>query len=229
MTTESKTESEHTVFLTNSKEHLLVIFQAKYNQDDIKYATHKQLDYKEAKSMADGANIIVSPTEGNSIDLTKYPPVLIKCSSQSVLDILQYYIPEKKFFLVYSWYDIDDSKYASDEYEDYLYALLDLADDDDAAADDVEIEVVKQLHRVYVTEINSGEEPGREIFNFPGSSTMKIAAKVGCGPNFEYDDLSVFDEEMFNNWEVKNIEGKVEIEGKYFPIAPELIFYKWER
>tara|TARA_B110000240_G_scaffold87313_1_gene99356 strand:- start:147 stop:827 length:681 start_codon:yes stop_codon:yes gene_type:complete len=226
MTTESKTESEHTVFLTNSKEHLLVIFQAKYNQDDIKYATHKQLDYKEAKSMADGANIIVSPTEGNSIDLTKYPPVLIKCSSQSVLDILQYYIPEKKFFLVYSWYDIDDSKYASDEYEDYLYALLDLADDDD---DDVEIEVVKQLHRVYVTEINSGEEPGREIFNFPGSSTMKIAAKVGCGPNFEYDDLSVFDEEMFNNWEVKNIEGKVEIEGKYFPIAPELIFYKWER
>ena len=227
MTTKAKNESESTVFLTNSKEHLLVIFLAKYNQDDIKYATHKQLDYKEAKSMADGANIIVSPTEGNSIDLTKYPPVLIKCSSQSVLDILQYYIPEKKFFLVYSWYDIDDSKYASDEYEDYLYALLDLADDD--ADDDVEIEVVKQLHRVYVTEINSGEEPGREIFNFPGSSTMKIAAKVGCGPNFEYDDLSVFDEEMFNNWEVKNIEGKVEIEGKYFPIAPELIFYKWGR
>jgi len=225
MTTESKTESEHTVFLTNSKEHLLVIFQAKYNQDDIKYGTHMQLDYKEAESMAGGANIIVSPAEGKSIDLTKYPPVLIKCSSQSVLDILQYYIPEKKFFLVYSWYDIDNSKYASDEYEDYLYALLDLADDDD----DVEIEVVKQLHRVYVTEINSGEEPGREIFNFPGSSTMKIAAKVGCGPNFEYDDLSVFDEEMFNNWEVKNIEGKVEIEGKYFPIAPELIFYKWER
>jgi len=223
MTTESKTESEHTVFLTNSKEHLLVIFQAKYNQDDIKYGTHMQLDYKEAESMVGGANIIVSPAEGKSIDLTKYPPVLIKCSSQSVLDILQYYIPEKKFFLVYSWYDIDNSKYASDEYEDYLYALLDLADDD------VEIEVVKQLHRVYVTEINSGEEPGREIFNFPGSSTMKIAAKVGCGPNFEYDDLSVFDEEMFNNWEVKNIEGKVEIEGKYFPIAPELIFYKWER
>ena len=223
MTTESKTESEHTVFLTNSKEHLLVIFQAKYNQDDIKYGTHMQLDYKEAESMAGGANIIVSPAEGKSIDLTKYPPVLIKCSSQSVLDILQYYIPEKKFFLVYSWYDIDNSKYASDEYEDYLYALLDLADDN------VEIEVVKQLHRVYVTEINSGEEPGREIFNFPGSSTMKIAAKVGCGPNFEYDDLSVFDEEMFNNWEVKNIEGKVEIEGKYFPIAPELIFYKWER
>ena len=223
MTTKAKNESECTVFLTNSKEHLLVIFQAKYNQDDIKYGTHMQLDYKEAESMVGGANIIVSPAEGKSIDLTKYPPVLIKCSSQSVLDILQYYIPEKKFFLVYSWYDIDNSKYASDEYEDYLYALLDLADDD------VEIEVVKQLHRVYVTEINSGEEPGREIFNFPGSSTMKIAAKVGCGPNFEYDDLSVFDEDMFNNWEVKNIEGKVEIEGKYFPIAPELIFYKWER
>ena len=229
MTTESKTESEHTVFLTNSKEHLLVIFQAKYNQDDIKYGTHMQLDYKEAESMAGGANIIVSPAEGKSIDLKKYPPVLIKCSSQSVLDILQYYIPEKKFFLVYSWYDIDDSKYASDEYEDYLYALLDLADDDDAADDDVEIEVVKQLHRVYVTEINSGEEPGREIFNFPGSSTMKIATEVGCGPNFEYDDLRVFDEEMFNNWEVKNIDGKVEIEGKYFPIAPELIFYQLKR
>jgi hypothetical protein len=103
---------------------------------------------------------------------------------------------------------------------------LDLLESDDKLYknDNGEIEVVKQLHRVYVTDMNSGEEePGREILNFPGSATMKIASEVGCGPNFEYDNLRVFEEKVFNNLEVKNIDGQVEIEEEDFPIAPELL------
>tara|TARA_B110000908_G_scaffold171230_1_gene233243 strand:+ start:532 stop:1623 length:1092 start_codon:yes stop_codon:yes gene_type:complete len=211
-----------TVFLTNSKEHLLVIFKATYDEEYI----DEVLDHTVAKDTIDGYDTIVNLTEDESVDLKEYPPVLIKCSSQSVLNILHHYMPEKKFFLVYSWYDIDDSKYAYDEYEDYLYALLDLLESDDKLYknDNGEIEVVKQLHRVYVTDMNSGEEePGREILNFPGSATMKIASEVGCGPNFEYDNLRVFEEKVFNNLEVKNIDGQVEIEEEDFPIAPELL------
>jgi hypothetical protein len=215
------TESERTVFLTNSKEHLLVIFKANYDEDYI----DEVLDYNRAKDIIDGYDTIVNLTENERIDLKKYPPVLIKCSSQSVLKILHHYMPEKKFFLVYSWYDIDDSKYAYDEYEDYQYELLDLLEEDDSYKNNNgEIEVVKQLHRVYVTDMNSeSEEPGRQILNFPGSATMKIADEVGCAPNFQYDDLRVFEEEVFNTLEVKNIDGRVDIEGESFPIAPEII------
>jgi len=216
------TESEHTVFLTNSKEHLLVIFKANYDEDYI----DEVLDYNRAKDIIDEYDTIVNLTENERIDLKKYPPVLIKCSSQSVLKILHNYMPEKKFFLVYSWYDIDDSKYAYDEYEDYQYELLDLLEEEDDSYknNNGEIEVVKQLHRVYVTDMNSeSEEPGRQILNFPGSATMKIADEVGCAPNFQYDNLRVFEEEVFNTLEVKNIDGRVDIEGESFPIAPEII------
>lgn len=222
MTNKAKVGSECTVFLTNSKEHLLVIYKANYDEDYI----DEVLDDSGAKDIIDGYDTIVNLTENESIDLKKYPPVLIKCSSQSVLKILHHFIPEKKFFLVYSWYDIDDSKYAYDEYEDYQYSLLDLLEEEDDSYknNNGEIEVVKQLHRVYVTDMNSeSEEPGRQILNFPGSATMKLADELGCAPNFEYDNLRVFEEEVFNTLEVKNIDGRVDIEGESFPIAPEII------
>ena len=62
---------------------------------------------------------------------------------------------------------------------------------------------------VYKKEFNGTWYPAENIVKF---SARYLRRRVGI-----------------NNWEVKNIEGKVEIEGKYFPIAPELIFYKWER
>ena len=147
--------SKCTVFLTNSKEHLLVIFKATYDEEYI----DEVLDHTVAKDTIDGYDTIVNLTE-----------------------------------------------------------------DDSYKNNNGEIEVVKQLHRVYVTDMNSGEEePGREILNFPGYATMKIASEVGCGPNFEYDNLRVFEEKVFNNLEVKNIDGQVEIEEEDFPIAPELL------
>ena len=71
MTTESKTESEHTVFLTNSKEHLLVIFKAKYDEVYI----GEVLDYNGAKDIIDGYDTIVNLTENERINLKEYPPV----------------------------------------------------------------------------------------------------------------------------------------------------------
>ena len=119
MTNKAKVGSECTVFLTNSKEHLLVIFKATYDEG----YTDKVLDYSGAKDLIDGFDTIVNLIENESIDLQKYPPVLIKCASQSVLYILNHFIPEKKFVLVYSW-DLPERNDCG-EYDDYINDVRD--------------------------------------------------------------------------------------------------------
>lgn len=208
MTTESKTESEHTVFLTNSKEHLLVIFKAKYDEDYI----DEVLDYNGAKDLIDGYDTIVNLTENESIDLKKYPPVLIKCASQSILHNLNHFIPQKKFVLVYSW-DLPE-RMDLGEYDDYI----------DSVWDSEEVEVVNKLLRVYVTDKNaSSNDPGLQIFNFPSySKSMQLADDCGCGHAFEYDDLLVFEKEVFDTLKLKKVDGHIEWEGDSLNIAPIL-------
>ena len=115
-----KKGSKCTVFLTNSKEHLLVIFKATYDEDYI----DEVLGPTGAKDTIDGYDTIVNLTEDESVDLKEYPPVLIKCSSQSVLNNLHHYMPEKKFVLVYSW-DLPEIGMMGGEYDDYLDSLWD--------------------------------------------------------------------------------------------------------
>jgi len=221
MTIESKT-----VFLTNSKEHLLVIFRVKYNQEDIKYATHKQLDYKEAESMIEKFDNIVNLTEDKSIDISKYPPVLIECSSQSVLKILHHYMPKKKFVLVYSW-DLPE-KNNDDVYEDYVDSVWDASQYEAISEcpyyDLDKVEVVNKLLKVYLTDENvSADEPGLEIVDFPSNSkSMKFASERGCGLPFEYDDLLVFEKEVFDTLKPEKVDGHIEWEGDSLPIAPML-------
>jgi len=213
--------SKCTVFLTNSKEHLLVIFKATYNEEYI----DEVLDHTVAKDTIDGYDTIVNLTEDESVDLKEYPPVLIKCSSQSVLNILHHYMPEKKFVLVYSW-DLPE-KHDVGEYDDYLDSLWDSSQQEETseyANNDGEVEVVNKLLRVYVTDENVTEnEPGLQIANFPSSSkSMQFASECGCGHNFEYDELIVFEKEVFDNLEIKKVDGQIEWEGDSFPIAPIL-------
>ena len=210
-----------TVFLTNSKEHLLVIFKATYDEEYI----DEVLDHTVAKDTIDGYDTIVNLTEDESVDLKEYPPVLIKCSSQSVLNNLHHYMPEKKFVLVYSW-DLPE-KHDVGEYDDYLDSLWDSSQQEETseyANNDGKVEVVNKLLIVYVTDENVTEnEPGLQIINFPSSSkSMQFASECGCGHNFEYDDLIVFEKEVFDNLEIKKVDGQIEWEGDYFPIAPIL-------
>jgi len=216
-----KKGSKCTVFLTNSKEHLLVIFKATYDEEYI----DEVLDHTVAKDTIDGYDTIVNLTEDESVDLKEYPPVLIKCSSQSVLNILHHYMPEKKFVLVYSW-DLPE-KHDVGEYDDYLDSLWDSSQQEETseyANNDGKVEVVNKLLRVYVTDENVTEnEPGLQIINFPSSSkSMQFASECGCGHNFEYDDLIVFEKEVFDNLEIKKVDGQIEWEGDSFPIAPIL-------
>jgi len=213
--------SKCTVFLTNSKEHLLVIFKSTYDEDYI----DEVLGHTGAKDTIDGYDTIVNLTEDESVDLKEYPPVLIKCSSQSVLNNLHHYMPEKKFVLVYSW-DLPE-KHDVGEYDDYLDSLWDSSQQDETseyANNDGKVEVVNKLLIVYVTDENVTEnEPGLQIINFPSSSkSMQFASECGCGHNFEYDDLIVFEKEVFDNLEIKKVDGQIEWEGDYFPIAPIL-------
>ena len=214
-----KNGSKCTVFLTNSKEHLLVMFKATYDEDYI----DEVLDHTGAKDIIDGYDTIVNLTEDESIDISKYPPVLIECSSQSVLKILHHYMPEKKFVLVYSWYDIEDHE----DYETYLETLYCKAMDDEGVYHPslaTKIEVVDHIHEIFITDRNVHDElPGKKILKFPGSSTMEIAEEYGLGGAFDYDNLSIFEEEVFNHLAVENVEGDTEYLFKDFFEAEETI------
>jgi hypothetical protein len=214
-----KKGSKCTVFLTNSKEHLLVIFKATYDEDYI----DEVLGHTGAKDIIDGYDTIVNLTEDESIDISKYPPVLIECSSQSVLKILHHYMPEKKFVLVYSWYDIEDHE----DYETYLETLYCKAMDDEGVYHPslaTKIEVVDHIHEIFITDRNVHDElPGKKILKFPGSSTMEIAEEYGLGGAFDYDNLSIFEEEVFNHLTVENVEGDTEYLFKDFFEAEETI------
>ena len=134
-------------------------------------------------------------------------------------------MPEKKFVLVYSW-DLPE-KHDVGEYDDYLDSLWyssQQKETSEYANNDGKVEVVNKLLRVYVTDENVTEnEPGLQIVNFPSSSkSMQFASECGCGHNFEYDDLIVFEKEVFDNLEIKKVYGQIEWEGDSFPIAPIL-------
>jgi len=217
-----KKGSKCTVFLTNSKEHLLVIFKATYDEEYI----DEVLDHTVAKDTIDGYDTIVNLTENESIDLQKYPPVLIKCASQSVLHNLNHFIPEKKFVLVYSW-DLPE-RMDTGEYDDYVDSVWDASQYEEISEcsyyDLDKVEVVSKLLKVYITDENvSADEPGLEIVDFPSNSkSMKFASERGCGLPFEYDDLLVFEKEVFDTLKLEKVDGHIEWEGDSLPIAPML-------
>ena len=227
--------SKCTVFLTNSKEHLLVIFKATYNEEYI----DEVLDHTVAKDTIDRYDTIVNLTEDENVDLKEYPPVLIKCSSQSVLNNLHHYMPEKKFVLVYSWHlpqRNDGGEY--DDYLDRLWCAAQEGEPSEYANNDGKVEVVEKLLNVYITDENENEsgdpwlDSRKETLHFPSSSSsMQLANECGCGYTFEYDDLRIFEKEVFDNLEIIKVEGNIEYEGQWmgepkiiesFPIAPVL-------
>ena len=151
--------------------------------------------------------------------------LLAKQLKELLLHNLNHFIPEKKFVLVYSW-DLPE-KHDVGEYDDYLDSLWDSSQQEETseyANNDGKVEVVNKLLRVYVTDENVCEnEPGLQIVNFPSSSkSMQFASECGCGHNFEYDDLIVFEKEVFDTLKLEKVDGHVEYEGESFPIAQVL-------
>lgn len=220
---------DFTVILT-SKNQANVIFNYSYEKlkEKISDLEDKKLSFKDTEDLLSNTENIVNLTDKETINYKNNPPVLIETSSQTMLELLLFFFPQKKFVLVYSWQLPE--KYYSDEYDDYLDSLWEATQDGEISEysnEDGIVEVVEQLLKVYVTDDKENEDPWlsfrKEIFNFPtNSESMQLAIECGCGNRFEYDDLRIFEKDVFENLEIIKVEGDVDYEGESFPLAPAL-------
>jgi hypothetical protein len=232
MTTIATNESECTVFLQSKS--AFIIFNYNYeklnNDKEISYLEKKKLDFNSAEELLLCGENVVNLTEKDTINFKKNPPILIECASQGVLDLLLFFFPKRKFVLVYSWYV--PNRYDGGEYDDYLDSLWDSSQQEVTskyANNDGKVEVVQQLLNVYITDENKNESEDPwldsriETFNFPScSASMLLASECGCGNIFDYDDLRIYEKEVFDTLKLEKVDGHVEYEGESFPIAQVL-------
>ena len=218
---------EFTVFLIPKKGDTLVVFKTdKSNLKGFEHFSDTEFLLSEI-SYRDAINL----TGDDEIDLKKYPPIMLDGShSQSLLDILKEWIPDKKFVMVYRWNRLHEENC---DYEDYLSEFETGVFSEDDSFDSFEdysreinytreeVAVLGHFDKIFITGKKSdSDEPGQEITKFPGSATREF---VGLHSPFDYDELRIFEEEVFNNLNVEIDNEMMDIEGQKFPIAKKLI------
>ena len=210
---------EFTVFLIPKKGDTMVVFKTdKSNLKGFEHFSDTEFLLSEI-SYRDAINL----TGDDEIDLKKYPPIMLDGShSQSLLDILKEWIPDKKFVIVYRWNRLHEDNC---DYEDYLcqFEAGDISEHYSHKIDHTEEElaVLRHYDKIFITGKKSdSDEPGQEITKFPGSATRDF---VGLHSPFDYDELRIFEEEVFNNLNVEIDNEMMDIEGQKFPIAKKLI------
>ena len=210
---------EFTVFLIPKKGDTMVVFKTdKSNLKSFEHFSDTEFLLSEI-SYRDAINL----TGDDEIDLKKYPPIMLDGShSQSLLDILKEWIPDKKFVMVYRWNRLHEDNC---NYEDYLcqFEAGDISEHYSHKVDHTEEElaVLRHYDKIFITGKKSdSDEPGQEITKFPGSATRDF---IDLNDRFGYDELRIFEEEVFNNLNVEIDNEMMDIEGQKFPIAKKLI------
>ena len=209
---------EFIVFLIPKKADTMVVFKIFNTNLFFEHFSDTEFLLSEI-SYRDAINL----TGDDEIDLKKYPPIMLDGShSQSLLDILKEWIPDKKFVMVYRWNRLHEDNC---NYEDYLcqFEAGDISEHYSHKVDHTEEElaVLRHYDKIFITGKKSdSDEPGQEITKFPGSATRDF---VGLHSPFDYDELRIFEEEVFNNLNVEIDNEMMDIEGQKFPIAKKLI------
>ena len=199
---------EFTVFLIPKKGNTLVVFKTdKSNLKGFEHFTDTEFLLSEI-SYRDAINL----TGDEEIDLKKYPPIMLDGShSQWLLDILKEWVPDRKFVMIYRW----NRLWKNSGYEDYL-GFFD---------EPREIAVMCHYDKIFITgEKSSSDDPGQEITDFTcdGGETREVLEEM-CVFAHDYDELRIFEEEVFNNLNVEIDNEMMDIEGQKFPIAKKLI------
>jgi antitoxin component YwqK of YwqJK toxin-antitoxin module len=219
---------EFTVFLIPKKGDCMVVF--KTDKSNFKSFEH----FSDTNFLLDEIsyrNHAINLTGDDEIDLKKYPPIILDGShSQSLLDELMQWMPDKKFVMVYRWNRLHEDNC---DYEDYLSEFETGVFSEDDSFDSFEdysreinytreeVAVLGHFDKIFITGKKSdSEEPGQEITKFPGSATREFIYGLD---RFNYDELRIFEEEIFNNLNVKIDNEMMDVEGQKFPIAKKLI------
>jgi len=217
-----------TVFLIPKKGDCMVVF--KTDKSNFKSFEH----FSDTNFLLDEISYrdhAINLTGDDEIDLKKHPPIILDGShSQSLLDELMQWMPDKKFVMVYRWNRLHEDNC---DYEDYLSEFETGVFSEDDSFDSFEdysreinytreeVAVLGHFDKIFITGKKSdSEEPGQEITKFPGSATREFIYGLD---RFNYDELRIFEEEIFNNLNVKIDNEMMDIEGQKFPIARKLI------
>ena len=219
---------EFTVFLIPKRGDSMVVF--KTDKSNLKSFEH----FSDTNFLLDEISYrdhAINLTGDDEIDLKKYPPIILDGShSQSLLDELMQWMPDKKFVMVYRWNRLHEDNC---DYEDYLSEFETGVFSEDDSFDSFEdysreinytreeVAVLGHFDKIFITGKKSdSEEPGQEITKFPGSATREFIYGLD---RFNYDELRIFEEEIFNNLNVKIDNEMMDVEGQKFPIAKKLI------
>ena len=198
-----------TVFLIPKKGDCMVVF--KTDKSNFKSFEH----FSDTNFLLDEISYrdhAINLTGDEEIDLKKYPPIILDGShSQWLLDILKEWVPDRKFVMIYRW----NRLWKNSGYEDYL-GFFD---------EPREIAVMCHYDKIFITgEKSSSDDPGQEITDFicDGGETREVLEEM-CVFAHDYDELRIFEEEVFNNLNVEIDNEMMDVEGQKFPIAKKLI------
>ena len=154
---------------------------------------------------------VINLTGNEEIDLEKHPPIVIDSEkSQFILDELIYWVPNKKFVMVYRF----NRPWEDSGYEDYLSYFYEPTD----------VAVLSHYDKIFITgEKSRDEDPGKEITEFKcdGGKSREWLEEM-CRFSHDYDELRIFEEEVFYNLKGDDHVGMLDIGGIEFKEAKRL-------
>ena len=172
---------------------------------------------KDAANQLNGP--LINLTGRNEIEFNSFPPAIAQINSLLLHSVLFDFFPDKKFVMVKRWEDLE---YRDPEvWEEYLEVMCELIEDDAT----LEGEVLIYHDQITITDENSGDDGdnprSRRIMEYPGCKTADHLNFYYQA--YDYDDLYLFEKEVFDNLKVNTPPGVVNVNGKNYPYAPHLV------
>jgi len=171
---------------------------------------------KDAANQLNGP--LINLTGKSKIEFNLFPPVIAQTNSLLLHSYLFDFFPDKKFVMVKRWKRLEYRD--PSVWEEYLEVMCELIEDDAT----LEGEVLIYHDQITITDENGDDEHNprsRRIMEYPGCLTADHLNYYYHA--FDYDDLYLFEEEVFNNLKVDTPPGVVNVNGKNYPYAPHLV------
>lgn len=162
---------------------------------------------------------LINLTGKSEIEFNSFPPVIAQTNSLWLHSLLFDFFPDKKFVMVKRWENLE---YRDPEvWEEYLQVMCELVEDDAS----LEGEVLIYHDQITITDENIGDDEDNprssRIMEYPGCKTADHLNYYYHA--YDYDDLYLFEKEVFDNLKVNTPSGVVNVNGKNYPYAPHLV------
>lgn len=210
--------------LLKAKKGTIVAFESTLELINQKGIPNDMLEYI---SIDDANNIqepIINLIGKDEVNFNQARPVFLEVNSQFLINALNVFFPNKRFVVVKRW---EDLKYRDPEVWEEYEEILEL-DSEIIVGNGGRLEVLTVYDQITITNNGSkssedhffSEDRAEQILKYPGWST---ADHLSAYYAFDYDKLCIYEEQVYHNLEVHQLEGTVNINGANLPYAPKLI------